>query len=49
MLYTKKVREMFYVLVKGTERTVALCDNKKDAVWIASNYHEACIIRSSFF
>ena len=36
---------MYWVLIKTTERTVAMTYSKEDAFWIAANYPQECIVR----
>lgn len=36
---------MYWVLIKATERTVAMTYYKEDAFWIAANYPQECIVR----
>ena len=42
---TKEVHKMYWVLIKATERTVAMTAYKEDAFWIAANYPQECIVR----
>ena len=42
------MREMFWVMIEGSEKTVAMTEDKKVAMWIADNYPIKCVIRSAF-
>lgn len=35
----------YYVLLKATEATIAICSNEEAAKWIVANYPQECILR----
>jgi len=35
----------YWVLREGDEKTIAICEDKKTADWIAANYWEKCVVR----
>ena len=39
----------YFVLDAATETTIAICPDATAAEWIAKNYPEKCIIRSSTY
>ena len=45
----KKMTPHWFVLDKETERTIAICNNKADADWIAENYPTECIVRVAIY
>lgn len=38
----------YWVLAKDTEETIARCNNKEIADWIADNFPMACMVRVTF-
>ena len=41
-------KKVYWVMIKETEETVAITENKEYAEWIAQNFPKECIIRPSF-
>lgn len=38
---------LYYVMIKDTEKTVAICDDRRIAEWILTRYPTECIMRMS--
>lgn len=41
----KMFTTMYWVLRESDEKTIAICEDKKTADWIAENYWEKCVVR----
>ena len=40
-------KTLYYVMLEGTEKTVAICDDRLIAEWIRDHYPAKCIMRTT--